>query len=361
MNKSYVLATSIAVLATAWIASGFIVSSNAKGEDIESKQAKQKEIIEVRVRDMDAELLISDVVITGVSQASKTVSLSAEIDGQIAQVFKEEGDTVEIGDVIAKIEKNDKEARLKEAQRLVEQRQIEYRAAKALENKGFNSRIKLAESLANLESAKAHKKQAEIDLEKTSIISPIDGIISRQDVEVGGYVNTQGGEPLFHIVDLSPIEFVGYVSERNILNINKGAEATITFMNGMQHKGLVNYIAPAADAQTRTFRIIVEADNPENKIIDGLTTRISIPKQEKMAHKISPSILALNDAGDIGVKIVNSENKVEFIKVDILKDTPEYMWVSNLPQKSRIITIGQEFIIEGQIVKPVISQAKGAL
>ena len=361
MNKSYLLATSIAVIATGWVMSGLIGSSDAQEQPIEAHHEKEKKIPEVRVKNSVAQTLENDIVVTGMSQASKTVQLSAEVEGQIAEIFKEEGDIIKAGEIIAKIEKNDKAARLLEAEKLVEQRDIEYKAARALENKGYNSKIKLASARTNLESAKAAKKQAEIDLENTSIVSPIDGIISTQDVEVGDYVNTQGSDPLFSVVDLTPIEFVGYVSERSILEVQKGSEATITFMNGMQHHGTVSYIAPAADPQTRTFRVLITAENPNSIIVDGLTAKIRIPTQQKKAHQISPSILALSDKGELGVKIVKKDNSVEFITVDVLKDTPDYMWVGGLPEKVQIITVGQEFILDGQVVKPVISETKGAL
>lgn len=83
--------------------------------------------------------------------------------------------------------------------------------------------------------------------------------------------------------------------------------------------------------------------------------------EEKRAYKISPSILSLADNGQIGVKIVDENDRVQFKPVALLKDTPEHLWITGLPPSVRIITVGQEFVLSGQKVKPVLSEDDGLL
>ena len=65
---------------------------------------------------------------------------------------------------------------------------------------------------------------------------------------------------------------------------------------------------------------------------------------------ISPAILSLNDQGKLGVRTVTVDNRVEFKEINILEDTKSGMWVSGLGEDARIITLGQEYVFQGQTV-----------
>ncbi len=357
MKSSVILAAAIAVIASVWIVSGFF-SSKADGY-APAESHKEEALTDVRVRELTAESATADVTVTGQSKASRIVTLKAETDGQVAELLAEEGEPADEDQLIARLDTRDRAARVSEARELVKQRDIEFNAAKSLENKGYNSRIKLAQARADLEAAKAQLKNAEVELSNTEITAPFAGVLYEQHIEVGDFVSM--GDPLFEIVDLDPIEFVGFIPEKKIMEIAQDAPASIVLLNGKKIEGSVSYIAPAADQQARTFRIEVSAPNPEMAIIDGLTVEIRIPVAEKMVHKISPSILALDDAGRVGVKIVNDRDTVEFRPVAILADTPDYMLIGGLPEKALVITVGQDFVVEGQKVNPVPAKGEGLL
>lgn len=358
MKSSKLIAVIIAVVALVWIGSGFLKPEEISFVDAQTV-SKEKKAVNVRVREIKAELYADDIVVTGRSRASKSVEIKAETSGQLQTLLKEEGDHLLVGEVLAELELRDREAKVKEAHQRLNQRQIEYNAARKLEGKGFNSKIRLAQAHADLETAIAELKQAEIELSKTKITAPFDGIIYEQRVEIGDYLDV--GDVVFHVVDLDPIEFTGFISERRIQEIELGRQAQAQFLSGTNLAGMVSYIAPAADPDTRTFRVVISAPNPDLDVKEGLTARISIPVTQRKAHKISPSILSLNDAGQIGIKIVNADNKVEFVPVSILADEPEAMWVHGPPPVARIITVGQDFVSEGQKVNPVLATGEGLL
>lgn len=359
MKSSKIIATLIALAALLWIGSGFLNKPSPPQATEQNRLTATEKLTEVRVRDMKAALYTDEITITGRSQASRSVELKAETDGLLDKIQKEEGSRVLENDILAELELGDKQARVKESAQRVEQRKIEYEAARKLENKGFNSKVRLAQASADLESARAALKQTQIKLDKTKIKAPFDGIISEQYVDLGDYLAI--GDSLFTIVDLDPLEFSGFLSERHIQDIKTGQEADAEFLDGQTLKGHISYISPAANPQTRTFRITISVPNPDFAIKDGLTVKLHMPVKEKKAHKISPSILSLNGEGQIGVKLLDDHDKVRFIPVNILANTPEAMWVTGPPDTARIITVGQDFVIEGQHVKPVPSQGDGLL
>ena len=75
-----------------------------------------------------------------------------------------------------------------------------------------------------------------------------------------------------------------------------------------------------------------------------------ISTQPILAHKITASVLLPTDEGNIGVRTVNSESKVEFHSIKIIKDTADGLWVSGIPQFSNLIVQGRGFVENGQTV-----------
>ena len=360
MKSSKYIAAGISVVALIWILSGIFFSgsgSNAK-ESVLGTDPTTK-VAEVRVRDIAAQSYANDIVVTGRTNASRTVQIKAKTKGQIQVLLKEKGVRVEEHEVIARIELSDREAKVIEAKQRFAQRQIEYDAAKSLEDKGFNSKVTLTRSLADLETARAVLTKVVIDQENTKIKAPFKGLIYDQMIEVGDYVSV--GDTMFTVVDMDPIELVVFVSERNISSIRLGHNASAEFYNGDTVTGKVSYIAPVAYQATRTFRVEISTPNPGYSIKDGLTAKVRISVEEKKAHKISPSVLSLNDVGQIGVKILDSQNKVQFVPITILSDTSDYMWILGLPDKVKLITVGQDFVSHGQIVQPVVTDGDGLL
>lgn len=360
MKSSKYIAVGISVVVLIWILSGIFSSgSGENGKEPEVGTASTTKVAEVRVRDIVAQSYANDIVVTGRTKASRSVEIKAKTRGQIQVLMKEKGTRVDEHEVIARIELSDREAKVIEAKQRFAQRQIEYDAAMSLENEGFNSKVTLTRSLADLETARALLTKAVIEHENTKIKVPFNGLIYDQMIEVGDYVSV--GDTMFTIVDMDPIELVVFVSERNISSIRLGHDASAEFYNGDTIMGKVSYIAPVAYQATRTFRVEISTPNPDYSIKDGLTAKVRISVEEKKAHKISPSVLSLNDIGQIGVKIVDAQNKVQFVPITILSDTSDYMWILGLPDNVKLITVGQDFVSHGQTVQPVATDGDGLL
>ncbi len=202
---------------------------------------------------------------------------------------------------------------------------------------------------SQLENIKSKIKNISIDIENTKIKAPFSGIIQNSFIEEGNYVRP--GEIVASIVDLNPIKIQGYVSETDINKIKVGTNAHVEISNTLRKNGKIKFISPVAETNTRTFEFIIEANNDDLSFKSGLTTTITIDIKSVNAHKISPSILTLQDDGTVGVKALNQNNEVIFFSIEKVKDTIDGMWVTGLPDQAVIIITGQEYITEGQIVE----------
>ena len=72
-----------------------------------------------------------------------------------------------------------------------------------------------------------------------------------------------------------------------------------------------------------------------------------------MAQKVSPALIALDDEGRIGIRTIDADNIVEFHLVEIIADAENGVWVSGLPNRTGLITVGQELVTAGERVDPV--------
>ena len=111
--------------------------------------------------------------------------------------------------------------------------------------------------------------------------------------------------------------------------------------------------APVAEEATRTFRVELEVDNSDGALRIGGTAELRIPAETVLAHRISPSLLTLDDAGNIGVKIVDDAGRVEFVVADIAHSSNDGVWLTGLPETATIITVGQGYVASGAVVDAV--------
>ncbi len=354
MKKSYFLAFIIAVISILWIGSGVITPDNdAQNTENTVKSEGKKEIMRVQVKSISFEPYTKKITLNGRTEASKNVTIRAEAEGQIIDILHDQGAPIAKGEEIVKIDIRERSVRVRESRELVKQRKIEFEAARKLIKQGFASDVRLAQTQSAYEAAMASLKRAEIDLEKTTVISPFDGILGQRHVDVGDYVRI--GDEVTNIVDLTPLKIVVFVNEKEVVQLKKGNKATLRFSAAEPRMGVVSYISPAADMQSRTFRIEIEMNNDENPLPSGLTAQVDIEVLSKQAAKVPPSILTLNDDGAVGVKVIDADNKAQFTPIEILEDTTDYLWVKGLDQGTRVVTVGQDFLIPGQEVEAVES------
>jgi multidrug efflux system membrane fusion protein len=255
------------------------------------------------------------------------------------------------GDVIVRLAIDDREARLAEAKSLVRQRQMEAEAARQLQQKGFRPDTVLAANEAALEAARAQLARIEVDIARTTLRAPFAGVLDRRPAEIGTYVKE--GDLIATLVDLDPILIVAQVSERDIGKLALGGAGQARLITGETVDGTIRYIAAAADAATRTFRVELAVPNPDRWLADGVTAQLRLPLPAARAHRVSPAMLSLGEDGSVGVKSVNSSDIVEFHPVSIVGDGAEGVWLTGLPGRVRLITVGQEFVKPGQRVQPV--------
>ena len=348
-NQSLVTALGLTLALTLWLLSGTGATGSARDPSLESPRTDRPAVTSVRVTTMESQLVTRDVIIYGKTEAARSVTLRAEIDGRVLEIGAKRGAPVARNELIVRLDTRDLEARLRQARALVHQRQIQYDASKRLKSKNFQSQANVAEALANLEAARATAMRVEVQISHSSLVAPFDGVLHARPVEIGDFIAE--GKEVARIIELDPILVTGDVTQRELAYLKVGARGSATLLSGEQLEGVVRYVASESDGATRTFRVELEVDNPGAKVVSGATAELRIPAEKLTAHFISPALLSLNSHDQIGVKSVDDSGVVVFHVVDIVRAGVDGVWVAGLPQRVRVITVGQGFVRAGDRVE----------
>jgi len=360
---SYVLAVAIAGGIGWWMSQGEIIvggradSPNAEPPPAERNARTSQELFSVRVATFTAQDRLSALEIRGRTEADAKVSVRVETGARVQELFVREGARVAVGDPLCRLDLGARRAKMLQAKAQLAQARLEYEANTKLNTKGFATEMKVASMKASLDAAAAEVQEAEIEMNRAIIKAPVAGTVQSPMVEVGE-VLSQGGI-CATLINVDPMLFIGQVSERDIGKIEVGGEAHVETVVGDKVSGDIRYISPASDPETRTFRVEIQIPNADREIRDGLTAAANIPLPVTKAHLMTPGVLVLNDAGKLGVRTVTSEDLVKFMPVNILADTgSKGVWINGLPDEVTIITVGQDYVIEGQKVVPVVETAE---
>lgn len=360
MNRSVLLATLVVAGTVAWVLSGQIgfgdPSAKPQGQANAATEAgtppvKAAVVERVRVARLTAQPMHKEVILQGRTEAARSVDLRAEVRGPVEAVLAAKGVRVRQGQPILRLAVEDRRAQLDQSKALLAQRKIELDAAETLYRRGNGTEVAAATARAQYDSAQASLRRAELDFAKTEIKAPFDGVLNARPADVGDYLDT--GATVATIVDLDPLKVVGFATERDVRHIRAGDKGFATIVGGREIEGRVAFVAAAAEATTRTFRVELDVPNPDQSLIAGLTAQARLPLGEIPAHFVSPSSLSLDDDGTIGIKTVDAESRVVFLPVTILTTTADGAWIAGAPEEIRLITVGHEFVKAGNKVEAV--------
>jgi multidrug efflux system membrane fusion protein len=349
-NRPYLIALFIAVIVVFWMLSA---GTSATQENV---TANQLPIAKVKVTTLYAEQINRALQLYGRTEPNKVARISAREPGEVIEILVKEGQFVAKEQLILKLDEGDLAQQITAANTLLEQREVEYQGALKLQQKGLNDQSALARAKSALEQAKARLVSLELSLARTSIRAPFAGVINQRLVELGDYLGK--GDPILELADLNPLIVRAHVTQKEVMNLAIGQAVTARFINNQSFTGNIRYIASVADQGTNTFKIEAAFDNPDSQYRAGFSTQLDINYDTVSAVQLSPAFLALDEAGNIGVKTIDSDNKVVFTKIDIVKSEPSGVWLAGLGERANVITLGQGFVRIDDTVVPVFADSK---
>lgn len=322
--------------------------SNLKTNDQISEKDSLKSVLPfVIVKNSIAQKTENILVLRGRTEAIRKVEVRAEVNGGVISKPRLKGSRIKKNEMLCEIAAGTRFVTLSEAKMRLLEAEKKSNVVQSLGEKGYSTETNKLTQKTILETAKASLARAEYEISKLIIKAPFAGILEDNTSEIGSFLNI--GSLCGTIIDLSEIKLIGYIPELKIREISLGANAFGTTVSGINTKGRVSFISKQADDVTKTFRVEILADNNDELIRDGETIEIRINLENNRAHLLPQSVLTLNDEGDLGVRTV-IKNNVKFFKVKILRDQKKGVLLTGLPDNVDVITVGQEFVVDGQEV-----------
>jgi RND family efflux transporter MFP subunit len=332
-------AGALAVLALALGACG------SPGEAAEGEKAKAANDAVVlgpeAVYVVQAEEISSGPALSGTLKADREAQVRAEVGGTVLSVHADQGQTVASGQVLARVDAaalreqyvsaqsavRSAEQTVSVAARNVERSQT-LNAAGALADRDLEAaRNQLAGAQSQLAGARAQQAAAQRQLSRTSVRSPIAGVVAARPVNAGDVIAP--GAPLFTVVDPGSMRLEGSVPAADLGQVRQGATVrfTVTGYPGQTFTGTVSRINPSADPITRQVPVYVTIPNGGGTLVSGLFAEgrvqaqarqgIAVPASAVDERGVQPSVLRLANGKAERVPVTLGARNAETDRVEI--------------------------------------------
>ena len=238
---------------------------------------RKVENIPVSIETVKKGTLSENVIASGTLEASEFLNLLSETQGKIVKIYKEKGDRVAAGDVIAKVDDEVISANVLTAEANYAQFEKDVDRLTRLAEENAVTKRDLEQTTIGLKKAKADLITARKALGNTSIKSPISGYINSDNITVGQLLNN--GTSVCEIVNNSELKLNIKITEREVYKIALGqtVDVQLSVFPGKKFAGKITAIAEKADAAMK-FNVEITLINDESAHLkSGLYAEVLLP------------------------------------------------------------------------------------
>lgn len=346
IQRPWLIAIALSLLLVLWLVSGDWLRSR---EQVDSDlPMTSPALAQVQIQWVDAEPMQRQQVVQGQVEAWRRVVLRAQISASVVKLNLDKGSRVAAGETLLTLSADSRPAEVARDEAELRQRQAEFSAAQRLNKSKMLSSNELLKVDSELAKARAELDNSRLALSHTRITAPFTGVYDERQVELGDYL--QPGQSLLTLVEIQRLKVTAQIAQQDVAQLKLGQSVRVQLIDGSQLEGVLHFIAAAAEPGTRSFRVEVRIDNPQLLRLAGASATLHIQTGETLAHSISPALLSLDSDGRPGVKWLDEQQIVQFSPVQLISVGNQQTWVSGLPQRVALITLGQGFVSAGQKV-----------
>ena len=246
------------------------------------------------------ETIATTISATGTLEPVDQVEVGTQVSGDISKIYVDFNSKVEKGQVIAELDKSKLKATLTQAEIAYKSAQTDfkfkestYNRVKKLSESNSASAVELETAEYNMTSAKLalersenEVNQAKLNLSYATIKSPISGVVLKRAVEVGQTVAASMSTPTLFVIakDLSLMKVMADVDEADIGQVKAGqrVEFTVDAFQNDKFSGTVQEVrlSPTTTSNVVTYTVVISAENPDQKLLPGMTATCTIVTQE---------------------------------------------------------------------------------
>lgn len=310
-------------------------SKDKKGVDVISEKPRVK-LATVTARQVDQ---ILEYTATVEAEVKNNIAPASPV--RIDHIYVEVGDKVSKGQKLVQMDA----ASLKQLKLQLDNQEIEFRRLDELYKVGGVSKSEWDASKMSLDVKKTSYRNL---LENTSLLSPINGIITARNYDNGDMYN--GNTPVLVVEQIVPVKLLINISENYFSKIKKGSPVKVKFdvFEGEVFNGKISLIYPTINAATRTFPVELVLDNKDMKVRPGMFARVEINFGSEN-HVVVPDLAIVKQAGS-GDRYVFVYEKgiVHYKKVELGRRMgSEYELISGVDNNSQVVVAGHARLVNG--------------
>lgn len=325
MKKGFQL---IALLAVVLLGACSGSKDKATVEHVDEKP--RVKLAEVKARPVDQ---IQEYTATVQAEVKNDIAPSSAV--RIDKILVEVGDRVSKGQKLVAMDA----ANLQQTKFQLDNQEIEFKRVDELYKVGGASKSEWDAAKMTLDVRRTAYNNL---LENTSLLSPIDGVITARNYDNGDMYSS--GTPVLVVEQITPVKLLINVSEGYFTKVKKGAPVAVKVdvYGDEEFEGKINLVYPTIDASTRTFPVEVQLANRDRKVRPGMFARVTL-NFGTQDHVVVPDLAIVKRAGSGDRYVyVYKDGKVSYNKVELGRrmDT-EYELISGVDNNSQVVIAGQ--------------------
>lgn len=338
--------------------------AQAQAKDVpKDKDGKPIEAVKVPVEVAKA----ARSAVTAAFQGTANLVPEAEADvvtktsGVVLEIMVEEGDRVQAGQVLARLDSDRQRLALKQSEANLRKLENDFKRQEELIGRKLISQDVFDRSRYDLDTQRASYDIAKLELSYAEIRAPIGGVVSKRMVKVGNLI--QLNQPLFKIDDFDPLEAMINVPEREmrLIQAAQPVQMLVDALPGAVFTGSVARVSPVVDASTGTFRVVAQFKDDSGQLRSGMFGRVRIVYDQRADALVVPRSALVGDDKDASVFVVEADvAKRRKVKLGYA-DGGQVEVVDGIAEGEQVVTLGQAALRDGAKVQVINSEAPVAV
>lgn len=296
----------------------------------------------------------SDIYATYEATAAITTDADAPVvaraGGELVELLVEEGDRVEAGQVLARLDGERLRLEMLATKAEVARAKKEYERNLDLHERGLVSASMFEGLKYDLAAMEASYKLKQLNYDYSKIRAPISGVVSAREIKPGQ--NVEVGDVAFRITETSELLAYLQIPQSQLPKFQAGHSATVEVasMPDYEFKASIIRISPTIDARNGTFRATVLIDNNKGDLAPGMLGRFTIAYEKHADALTIPAIALLDDDEQTSVYVVNDGEVVRRIVETGIESDGKIEILGGLEENEQIVVIGHGGLHEGSRV-----------
>lgn len=291
---------------------------------------------------------------TATLEADQQAEVVSEINGVVLGIYAEEGDFVNKGDVLARVETDRYKLEVQRAQAALQRLETDLERKRELYQKELVSLEAYEQINAEYEAQKAEYGLAMLNLRHTDIRAPISGYIAERMIRPGNLVELY--EPVYKIASYDPLLAVIHVPESRLAVLNKGQKVSMHLdaWPGQEFSGRVIRVSPVVDPDTGTFRVTSAISDDGGRLKPGMFGRVNVHYDLRESVPVVPRDAVVTEDEQSHVFVIGESGNAERRSVVLgYEERGTIEVVDGLSEGEQVVTAGKGSLSDGARVEVV--------